>query len=532
MKRFLLLAVIFVLIVFAGASQYTMSFLYLGSTPNYIAYAGRTNGAVNSLAPDYFALDQNGNLVLSPKVDSVFIDAMHAQNMAVAPCLNSHWNREHAVAALDNMEALTTQISAAVAELNLDGVNIDLQNLPHTEKDRHTQFVGLLRQKLPPGAQLSVSVAANPKGWTTGWHGSYDYAKLALNCDFLLIMAYDESYAGSPPGPVASYEFVENSVKYALKYVAPDKLVLGLPLFGRYWKRGAAAGGNGISQMDAYTLSRADGARLIYHAQSHSQQLLLTVPQGESYTIWGNRKLDPGEYEIWFDDIETIEKKLGLVKEHGLLGSGTWALGQENPEIWPVYFGAVNSPNFHDTQTHWAQKEIAQIYQAGWMQGKSSQSFHPTGALTRAEAAVILARAAQLDTTALGEHFADTQNHWASGHIAAARAKGYVLGADDTMFHPDLPLTREQLAALIERAFNLPTSIDFETQRFADLPKNRWSFSAVTLLAQNQIVHGYPDESFKPDRIITRGEMAAILSRVYGFGIKPASQPQTTADPH
>lgn len=48
-------------------------------------------------------------------------------------------------------------------------------------------------------------MAANPKGWTTGWHGSYDYKSLAEYADYLMIMAYDESWNGSSEGPVASY---------------------------------------------------------------------------------------------------------------------------------------------------------------------------------------------------------------------------------------------------------------------------------------------------------------------------------------
>lgn len=79
-----------------------------------------------------------------------------------------------------------------------------------------------------------------PKGWNTGWHGSYDYSALSKYADYLMIMAYDEHYQGSPAGPVAGMEFVEESIKYALKHVPKEKIVLGVPFFGRVWGPGRA----------------------------------------------------------------------------------------------------------------------------------------------------------------------------------------------------------------------------------------------------------------------------------------------------
>lgn len=80
--------------------------------------------------------------------------------------------------------------------------------------------------------------------------GSYDYATLGVLCDQIFIMAYDEHYTGSTPGAVASFPFVEMSVKNTLKYVPPSKIVLGIPFNGRYWKQGASNGGYGITVSD------------------------------------------------------------------------------------------------------------------------------------------------------------------------------------------------------------------------------------------------------------------------------------------
>lgn len=58
---------------------------------------------------------------------------------------------------------------------------------------------------MPNNKTISIAVAANPYGWTTGWHGSYDYMKLSEYSDYLMLMAYDESYNGGSVGPVTKF---------------------------------------------------------------------------------------------------------------------------------------------------------------------------------------------------------------------------------------------------------------------------------------------------------------------------------------
>lgn len=106
------------------------------------------------------------------------------------------------------------------------------------DRDAYTDLVRLLREKLPADKEVSVAVAANPNGWTKGWHGTYNYKELAKYASYLMIMAYDESYEGGPEGPVASIGFVDRSIQYALKQGVPaDKVVLGVPFMVVFGKK-------------------------------------------------------------------------------------------------------------------------------------------------------------------------------------------------------------------------------------------------------------------------------------------------------
>ena len=205
----------------------------------------QTMGSLNVVSPSWFDINGSGKLVLN-NASTQLVDSMHKMGIKVVPMLSNHWDRTGGKLALENPDSLAQQIAMYVEQYNLDGVNVDIENVTHTERDKYTQLVKRLRELIPQEKEVSVAVAANPNGWTTGWHGSYDYAELSKYADYLMIMAYDESWQGSEAGPVASYDFVKKSVEYALKYADSDKIVLGIPFYGRLWSNDGTFKGNGV----------------------------------------------------------------------------------------------------------------------------------------------------------------------------------------------------------------------------------------------------------------------------------------------
>ncbi len=101
-------------------------------------------------------------------------------------------------------------------------------------------------KRLPEEKEVSVAVAANPNGWTTGWHGSYDYAALGKYADYLMIMAYDESWQGSDPGPVASIDFLR-SAPFLMRFsmCRQKKWFWAFPFYGRVWSEDGNFNGQG-----------------------------------------------------------------------------------------------------------------------------------------------------------------------------------------------------------------------------------------------------------------------------------------------
>lgn len=373
----------------AAGDRLCASYIYFGKPASYADLVDKTGNSLNQVSPSYFDLNSDGTLKLNQSIDTNFIAVMHAKGIKVVPFLSNGWSRQTGINALQIGEKLSQQIADAIVQYNLDGVDVDIENLTENERTAYVDFVRLLREKLPAGKCISVAVAANPYGSTKGWAGSYDYAGLAKYCDHLAIMAYDEHYQGSAEGPIASAKFVEDSILYGLKNVSPDKLVLGIPFYGRYWEQGSSYGGYGVSAYKIEELISKYSSVVTFDSTSRSPKAVITIkPEDEKPVLLGS-PLEAGQYSIWYENDESIKYKLRLVQKYGLKGTIDWSLGQESSGTWSYYKLWLNGQYFSDIDDNWAQKQILEAEQNGWMLGSTSTTFMPDEALTRAQAASI-----------------------------------------------------------------------------------------------------------------------------------------------
>lgn len=468
----LVLALAFVLPAGALDYKFNMSYIYFGNSSDYAKLVSRTQDSLNEVAPAYFSLNTQGKLVLTPAVSADFVTKMHQKGILVVPYLTNDWVRDTGIAALKDKDALTTDLAAAVLKYKLDGVNIDIENVTETQRSDYVAFVRLLRDKLPAGKRIVVAVSANPYGSTTGWAGSYDYAGLAKYCDYLMLMAYDESYYGSKPGPVASLSFVEQSIQYALDQVSKEKIVLGLPFFGRIWSSGGGTvNGNGVSNEMVESLIAKYRGAVTFDKVSQSSCATITVKASDTKPVIYGQTLSAGTYVIWYTNEQALKAELALVTKYDLKGTGSWSLGQETAQTWDYYKLWLNGCTFSDVQSIWARDAILTAHMNGWLEGVSPTVFSPYTSLTRAQAAAILVRMVGLTPAKSSFTFADCSGHWAQGYIDTARKYGIVSGIGENVFEPDRPVTRAQMAVMLNNRA-LCQQLELETH-FACISANK-----------------------------------------------------------
>ena len=507
----------------ASKRRFSMSYLYFGCPETHINLVNQTNGALDVIAPNYFDLNEDGSLKITTKFSTKFINEMKKKNIKVVPFLSNHWSREIGRKALENREELSTQIADVINDFDLDGVNVDIENVSHEDRENYTDFVKLLREKIPQDKEVSVAVAANPRNFKLGWHGSYDYAELAKYADYLMIMAYDESYYGSEPGPIASISFVEKSLQYALERVSSDKIVLGVPFYGRYWNHSESKGGRGIHLTVLDDLLNFFDAQTAYLQDSQSPLAIFEIEEDDEPYYIHDRKLAAGIYSVWYENEESIKAKLELVNKYNLKGAGSWSLGQELPSTWNYYMEALNDSSldedveFSDIDNHWAKDDILSVQTKGWMKGYDNGIFAPDSSLTRAEATVTIVRAFNLEKQGeVVDGFDDvTGIHWAENEIHTAKEHGIINGIDEKNFAPNRPVSREEMAVLLNRILDLDVEIiDLRKPLFSDIQEERWSYESIFSMTFKGLMRGYEDGSFRPIDSITRGQMASLLNRM------------------
>ncbi len=528
LKRYFLLFIIFTLAFELNSYAYeSVTYLYAGNTTTYIKSVERTGTNLKTVCPDYFEINSNGTLKSSIKADPLFVQSMHAKGIKVTPYLSNNWDRTLGRAVIANQITFVTELVGKVIELDCDGVNIDIQNLTELDRDAFTVFIKLLRATLPTSKLISVCVAPNPWGVTTGWQGSYDYTALGKISDQIFIMAYDEHYYGSTPGAVASFPFVEKSVNYALKYIPSSKIVIGIPFYGRYWKQGASSGGAGITVSDVERLVATYKATTWYDAVAQCARATLIVSETDNAVIWGSEKLSAGTYDIWYENEASIEKKLSLVSKYSLLGAGSWALGQEPDHFWQNYSAWLIGKPFIDIENNWAQSYIIDLYQKGLISGMPDRRFEPGGNLTRAQAAALFVKMLKLENETSTETFSDTIGHWAEKQISIVKKYGIFKGYENNLFYPERKITREEYAVICDKVLFSADTVDFSQRIYSDVSPetNIWSNKSIIVLSMNNILSGYPNGTFKPKGTITRAEAVRVISAMLdypgGFTISP-----------
>jgi len=190
-------------------------------------------------------------------------------------------------------------------------------------------------------------------------------------------------------------------------------------------------------------------------------------------------------------------------------------------------------------QTHWAHNYIAQIHRWGVVEGYGGGLFGPDDNFTRGQAAKMVLEAQDapdpdpmLDDPAddcfyeLGT-FADVScADWFANYVMQAYWNEHIEGYGDGTFRPNQPVTRAELAAMMARKMMWEWGLEDLDDLVEDClgpsdgfpdTAGHWAEDEIAAVACWSMVDGYPDGTFKPDQLVTRGEASKMFYRLVGF---------------
>jgi spore germination protein YaaH len=279
--------------------------------------------AVAILSPTGWQVQAGGGLSGSP--NAVTLAAAAAARRPVWPILANDDAGPRGTDQLLNSSSAETALIAAVVEqvrsLRLGGVNLDFESVPGSDQSALTEFAGHLSTALHAvGAGLSIDVVPHLAGGTNSASAAYDDPALAVAADYLVVMAYDESTSPGAPGPVAGLDWQAAELAGTMAGIPADKVVLGIPLYARRWSGDDVTAG-AYAPMVAQALAEPD-VSYDYDFQAASP-LLLSDPGGVPT-------------QLWFDDADSLLRKIAAVGRLGLAGVAAWVAGDEDPAFWSV----------------------------------------------------------------------------------------------------------------------------------------------------------------------------------------------------
>lgn len=273
-----------------------------------------------TLQADGTVLDRGGNdheavvKAAQQKNISVLLLVNNAkQDNATPPIHTVLTNSALRTKAIDNFEAY-------IKKYGLDGINIDFEMVPAEDRDNLTAFMRELYTRLNPQGYI-VSIDVFPKqNENNDVAAAYDYAKLVNYADKIMIMTYDNHGTWSGPGPIADITWVENNLKYAMKFIPKNKLYLGIAAYGYDW------GGQATESLEynsIMTLAKRYGRSVQWDDTAKAPYFSYVAPDGVQHTVW-------------FENSQSLKYKLALINQYDIAGAAMWKLGEEDPTIWPV----------------------------------------------------------------------------------------------------------------------------------------------------------------------------------------------------
>ncbi|MDQ0878525.1 spore germination protein YaaH [Paenibacillus sp. V4I3] len=283
------------------------------------------------VSPTWFSL-ADGEGRIKNLADASYVKWAQTRNYQVWALFSNGFEPDRTSQALSSYDLrmkMIKQLLGFAQTYNLQGINIDFENVHLKDKENLVQFVRELTPFMHEQG-LAVSIDVTPKSTNEMWSMFYDRPALAEVVDYMMLMAYDEYWASSPKsGSVSSLPWTERSVTQLLgsEKVPPSKLVLGVPFYTRQWTEETK---NGKTTATSKTLTM-EAAQTIIKDKKLTPTFLAET--GQNYVEY---KEGEKLIRIWLEDETSIKARLELVKKYDLAGVASWRRGFEQPTTWKV----------------------------------------------------------------------------------------------------------------------------------------------------------------------------------------------------
>lgn len=283
---------------------------------------------INVVSPSFFALKQGDGVSIIDNSSKQYVEWAKSNGYKVWAIFSNNSMRETTSKILQNYELreeLIEKIVDLAVKNNLDGINIDFENMNMSDKNVFSRFIIELAPRLREyGIVTSVDVTA-PDG-SENWSLCYNRKVISEAADYIVFMAYDQYGISSvKPGTTAGHNWVEANIKKFLgqEDVEESKIILGMPLYTRLWR----TDNNGKVTSVVVNMNKID-TKLPNDVERKWDEELK-----QYYVEYSSENY---KYEMWVEDEKSIKEKLKLINEYNLAGGAYWEKDRETDNIWNI----------------------------------------------------------------------------------------------------------------------------------------------------------------------------------------------------
>lgn len=280
-----------------------------------------TISGVNVIAPTWYSVtDASGNMSSYASAD--FVSKMHQRGIDVWALVSDFDTNVDFAQLYSSKAARTNMVNKLVGEAKsygFDGINLDYENIKSAYAKDYLQFV----RELSVACERNGIVLSTDNYKPEAYNRCYNLKEQSKFVDYVIVMAYDEHYAGTDAGSVASLPFVKEAVEDTVQLVGKEHVIAGIPFYTRIW-----------TTTDGNTTSRAVGMQAaIDQLNSDGQVALWNDDCGQyvaSYTVGSSTR------QIWFEEEKSIKAKMQVIQQENTAGVACWKLGLEKSTVWSV----------------------------------------------------------------------------------------------------------------------------------------------------------------------------------------------------
>ena len=327
--------------------EQTINFLwhpvYSTAANNEISSIISTAKGLDVVSPSWFKLkDNKGNLSSFASLD--YVNYCHNHDVEVWGMVknmdldSSDIDINYILTHTSTRQNLVNQIVSKALQYNLDGINIDFEQLSESKiGDAYIQFLRELSIKCENNDILLSTAVYTP----AAYNSVYKYGEQTDFVDYICLMAYDQHYGqASGEGSVAALDWVEEGVKNTLAEGVPaEQLILGVPFYTKLWKLTPTSNDSAV---DTTYIIGFENLGLTSAKKWMNNNITTPVWLEESGQYFGEVVKSGTTYKMWLEDETSIEKKLSLMQEYKLAGAAFWSSDLDNSSVWDVIIKYIN----------------------------------------------------------------------------------------------------------------------------------------------------------------------------------------------